>query len=123
MRYNRHDYFRYQFTRPLPAVFRIQMTASAKMSNSSECEIIDLSTGGAKLFTFLELPVQSELATMQLEFKLIEEPLILTGEIAWKRTADRGYEYGMQFEKDAAAEAIMIAELKQYARQERFSAE
>lgn len=58
MRYNRHDYFRYEFNPQLPAKFRLQLDGEEKkLSNEGECELLDISTGGVKFFTFLDLPL------------------------------------------------------------------
>lgn len=117
MRYNRHDYFRYQFSPHLPATFRIRMNdAENKMSNEGQCELIDISTGGVKFFTFLDLPVRSEKLALQLEFKIYQQPLAILGNVAWKQEADRGFQYGFEFGEEQQVDALIIEELKHFAK-------
>ncbi|WP_301107826.1 PilZ domain-containing protein [Sporosarcina sp.] len=113
MRYNRHDYFRYEFEPRLPAKFRIQLEGEEKkLSNEGECELLDISTGGVKFFTFLNLPFQSKKLALQLEFTLHQHPFKLLGVVVWKHEAEHGFQYGFEFGEEQQADALIIEELK-----------
>lgn len=119
MRYNRHDYFRFEFEPRLPAKFRIQLDSEEKkLSNEGECELLDISTGGVKFFTFLDLPLQSKKLELQLEFTLHQHPFELLGGVVWKHEAEHGYQYGFEFGEEQQADALIIEELKQRKRAE-----
>lgn len=86
MRYNRTDFFRYQFSPSLPAIFRLQLNNEEHyLSNEAKCEILDISTGGAKFFAHLDLPIRSNKVAVQLEFTLYKQPLEVLGNIVWKK--------------------------------------
>ncbi|GKV65840.1 MULTISPECIES: PilZ domain-containing protein [unclassified Sporosarcina] len=113
MRYNRHDYFRYEFEPRLPAKFRIQLEGEGnRLSNEGECELLDISTGGVKFFTFLDLPLQSNKIELQLEFTLHQHPFELAGVVVWKQEAEHGFQYGFDFGEEQQADALIIEELK-----------
>ncbi|AXH98479.1 PilZ domain-containing protein [Sporosarcina sp. PTS2304] len=117
MRYNRHDYFRYQFEPHLPATFRLQLNnEEKKLSNEGQCEILDISTGGAKFFAFFDLPVRSEKLALQLIFTIHEHVFEIIGNVAWKKADERGFHYGFDFDEGQQVDAIIIDELKHYTR-------
>ncbi|ARD49081.1 PilZ domain-containing protein [Sporosarcina sp. P33] len=117
MRYNRHDYFRYSFEPYIPATFRIQLNNDKKiLSNEGQCEIADISTGGVKFITNLDLPVRSEVLAIQLDFTIFTHPFELFGNVVWKKVAEEGYQYGFEFGEDQHADALIIEELKHHAR-------
>ncbi|WP_153732361.1 PilZ domain-containing protein [Sporosarcina obsidiansis] len=117
MRYNRHDYFRYEFNPHLPARFRIQLQNKDKtLSNEGECELLDISTGGVKFFTFLDLPLQSQKLDLQLEFTLYQHPFEIIGHVVWKHAFERGFQYGFEFGEEQQVDDLIVQELKQYTR-------
>lgn len=121
MRYNRHDYFRYTFKQPLPATFRIRLDdVGSKLSNEGECQLIDLSTGGAKIFSMLEFPDRAEPVILHLRFQIYERPIEVPGKIIWKQAFSHGFQYGCSFEmetKDLSEQ--IVHELKLLAKSER----
>ncbi|WP_158232569.1 PilZ domain-containing protein [Sporosarcina sp. P13] len=120
MRYNRHDYFRYQFEPHLPATFRIQLNNEEKnMSNEGQCEILDISTGGVKFFTSYDLPVRSKKFTLLLEFKIHVHPFEILGNVAWRKSVVNGFQYGFDFDEGQQVDAIIIDELKHYTRRKK----
>ena len=117
MRYNRHDYFRYPFDPYIPATFRIQLNNEEKiLSNEGPCEIIDISTGGMKFVTHLDLPVRSEILALQLEFTIYKHPFEILGNVAWKKQTEFGFEYGFEFGEDQKVDSLITEELKHHAR-------
>lgn len=120
MRYNRHDYFRYPFNPYIPATFRIQLNNEEKsMSNEGQCEILDISTGGVKFVTHLDLPVRSEILALQLEFTIYKQPIEILGNVAWKKATEYGFEYGFEFGEDHKMYTLITEELKHHARKEK----
>lgn len=120
MRYNRHDYFRYPFDPYIPATFRIQLNNEEKsLSNEGQCEVVDISTGGVKFVTHLDLPVRSELLALQLDFIIFKHPFEIMGNVAWKKPAEYGFEYGFEFGEDQKVDALITEELKLHARQQK----
>ncbi len=117
MRYNRHDYFRYIFDPYIPATFRIRMNSDDQhLSNSGQCEIVDISTGGVKFVTHLDLPVRSKILALQLEFVVFKHPFEIFGNVAWKKQTEFGFEYGFEFGEDQKVDALITEELKHHAR-------
>ena len=117
MRYNRHDYFRYAFDPYIPATFRIQLNNEEKsLSNEGQCEIVDISTGGMKFVTHLDLPVRSKILALQLEFTIFKHPFEILGNVAWKKQTEFGFEYGFEFGEDQKVDALITEELKLHAR-------
>ncbi|PID21869.1 hypothetical protein CSV61_06535 [Sporosarcina sp. P3] len=117
MRYNRHDYFRYSFNSYIPATFRIQLKNEEKnLSNEGRCEILDISTGGVKFVTHLDLPVRSEMLALQLEFTIVKHPFEILGNVAWKKETEFGFEYGFEFGEDQNVDTLITEELKHHAR-------
>lgn len=117
MRYNRHDYFRYIFDPYIPATFRIRINSDdQQLSNVGPCELVDISTGGVKFVTHLDLPVRSEMLELQLEFVIFKHPFEILGNVAWKKQTEFGFEYGFEFGEDQKVDALITEELKHYAR-------
>ena len=122
MRYNRHDYFRYEFKPHLPARFRLQLDdKEKKLSNEGECELVDISTGGVKFFTFLDLPLHLKKLDLQLEFTLYQHPFEILGTVVWKQPATRGFHYGFEFNEEQQVDALIVEELKHRTRFEKLS--
>ncbi|PID02562.1 hypothetical protein CSV67_07960 [Sporosarcina sp. P2] len=117
MRYNRHDYFRYTFNPYIPATFRIQLNNEERsMSNEGNCEILDISTGGVKFVTHLDLPVRLEILALQLEFTIYQHHFEILGNVAWKKETEYGFEYGFEFDEEQKMDALITEELKHHAR-------
>ncbi|MBY0221742.1 PilZ domain-containing protein [Sporosarcina aquimarina] len=120
MRYNRHDYFRYEFNPQLPAKFRLQLDdEEKKLSNEGECELLDISTGGVKFFTFLDLPLHPKKLTLQLEFMLYQHRFEILGAVVWKQFVQHGFQYGFEFGEEQRVDAQIVEELKKRARLEK----
>ncbi|WP_255457361.1 PilZ domain-containing protein [Sporosarcina sp. JAI121] len=113
MLYKRTEYFRYTFGKPFEAEFRIVVTnGTAKESSPGGCKLLDISPGGAKIFTNFNIPIEGESVRLHLTFTLHEEMIDLQGVIVWKKPYSDGYMYGYDFDEDAAIEQLIVEELK-----------
>ncbi|OIK14475.1 PilZ domain-containing protein [Bacillus sp. MUM 13] len=115
MKYNREESFRFNFNPPFPGYFTItKMKGLEGMSKMGKMEILDLSPGGVKFQSLLELPVNQDTA-FSLSFTLNEEnELILPGSIIWKQKKLNHYHYGFDIAEDAEKKDMIIQELKKF---------
>jgi len=113
MLYKRTEYFRHTFSKPLDAKFRIMMTdGTGQESGLGDCSIIDLSPGGAKLYSKLNIPFQRDVVHLHLNFTLYQVEIDVQGLIVWKKTFGDGYTYGFEFKEDSLKEQLIVNELK-----------
>jgi hypothetical protein len=120
MLYKRSEYFRYTFGEPLKAGFRIMIADKpGKESHLGECSIVDLSPGGAKLFTKFDIPLEGEPVHIHTEFTLYETPIDVRGILVWKKPYSGGHLYGLDFDENHANEVLIVNELKLRRRSEK----
>lgn len=117
MLYKRTEYFRHTFGTPLDAKFRILMS-DGKESGVGDCQLIDLSPGGAKLLSMFNIPFQRDAVRMHLEFTLYQVKLDVHGIVVWKESTGNGFTYGFDFDENAQTEQLIVNELKLYRKQE-----
>ena len=120
MLYKRTEYFRYTFGKPLEAEFRIVVKKDTDIESSpGDCQLIDISPGGAKIFAHFDIPLEGVVPVrLHLKFKLYEEMIDLQGVIVWKKPYSGGYVYGYDFDEDTHIEKIIVEELKHRRRAE-----
>lgn len=124
MLYKRNEYFRYTFGNPLEGEFRIVIDDEhGGESSPGDCQLIDISPGGAKLFTKYDIPVERRSVRLCIKFTLLESPIEVPGVIVWRKPYSSGYMYGYDFDEDAALEQIIVEELKLRKRSEMNSEE
>lgn len=114
MLYKRTEYFRYTFGKPLKAEMRIVVKNGVdRESSPGDCQLIDISPGGAKIFSHFDIPLDGTLPVrLHLKFKLHEEMIDLLGVIVWKKPYSEGYMYGYDFDENAELEKLIVEELK-----------
>ncbi|MDW0116978.1 PilZ domain-containing protein [Sporosarcina thermotolerans] len=112
MQYKRHEYFRHTFDNPLSATFRILVEGSSNESNPGNCMLLDISTGGTKLISSLDIPTDTGPVRLRLNFVIYEANINVIGEIVWKRRGIDGIRYGIKFIEDASTEKLILDELK-----------
>lgn len=121
MQYKRHEYFRYTFSEPCEATFRIIKDASAtgpaEISKKGTCEIMDISPSGLKIFTKYTIAID-KLNHVEICFQLDETPITISGEFVWSRRKINGCEYGIKLLGDNNTEQLIISELKSRRRKE-----
>lgn len=119
MQYKRMEYFRHTFGTPLDAQFRIIVTeVPGKKSGLGDCTLVDLSTGGARILSEFNIPMQRELVQIELEFILNEEKINVASTVVWKKPFEGKYAYGLEFEEGVAKETLIINELKMFRKSE-----
>lgn len=119
MQYKRTEYFRYTFGEPLEAKFRLAITNGIETTSGiGPCSLIDISPGGARLFTKFDIPDGQDSAKMKVTFTLSETEIDVRGKIVWKKKHRSGYLYGIDFEEDFAKEQLIVDELKLLSRAE-----
>ncbi|WP_144509539.1 PilZ domain-containing protein [Bacillus sp. FJAT-22090] len=115
MQYKRNEYFRYSFTEPFEATFRLikdaNGTSPEEISKKGICQIIDISPNGLKIFTDLLIAID-KLNHVEIQFRLDEALLSRIGEFVWSHRKAGGYEYGVKLLGDTESEQEIITELK-----------
>lgn len=117
MLYKRTEYFRHTFSMPLDAKIRILMS-DGKESGVGNCQLIDLSPGGAKLLSSFNIPFQRDAVRMHLEFTLYQMKVDVYGFVVWKENDGASFMYGFDFDENAQTEELIVNELKLYRKQE-----
>lgn len=113
MLYKRHEYFRYTFGQPLEGEFRIIIgDGEERESHPGDCQLIDISPGGAKIFTKFDIPVERGPVRLHIKFTLLENPIEVRGVIVWRKSYSGGYMYGYDFDEDARLQQLIVKELK-----------
>lgn len=115
MHYKRKESFRYTFTEPCEATFRLIKDASGltaqEISKKGSCKIIDISPHGLKIFTEFSIAIDKQLH-VELHFTIDESRINLVGEFVWSHKKMHGYEYGINLPSDINTEQLIISELK-----------
>ncbi|WP_227940371.1 PilZ domain-containing protein [Alkalihalobacillus deserti] len=115
-RYNRNEAFRYEFSKPLVCslVFTLKSEGQVEKKNRSYTgELINMSPKGVQVYLDTNVLEKEKVRKIELNLTLSEAPLVLKGEVVWKRIYLSGYLYGIQLlEEDM--EQIIIEELKIY---------
>lgn len=108
MLYKRHEYFRYTFRKPLEGKFRIVPDGGQE----GECQQIDISPDGAKLFAKFDIPIERVSVQLRIKFTFLEDQIEVPGVIVWRKPYSGGYMYGYDFDEDAKLEQVIVEELK-----------
>ncbi|UCZ53121.1 PilZ domain-containing protein [Bacillus shivajii] len=119
MRYKREEPLRYQFAKPIPLTFSItKVEGIEKDSSNGEGKILDLSPGGLKFESILELPIRDDVE-FTFTFQMGEESFEEKGVVKWKKDfRDQLYQYGAEFLTEDS-EARIIEAIKGIANSER----
>ena len=104
--YRRKESFRFTFDPPETAM--LQFTGNDSESSIYTCDLVDISPGGARLFTTFRFDQYSS-TNAQLKFTLFKKELCVAAEMVWKRPSRNGTLIGLQFLKN---EMDVITELK-----------
>ncbi|MFJ8064135.1 PilZ domain-containing protein [Psychrobacillus sp. NPDC096426] len=115
MHYKRKESFRYTYTEPCKATFRLIKDAvgltEPEKSKKGSCDIIDISPHGLKIFTEFSIAIEKHIH-VELNFTIDESPIDLIGEFVWSHRKINGYEYGINFPEDTYTEQLIVNELK-----------
>ena len=120
MRYNREETFRYEFGRPLDCEFKIINFNGKEMNtHSGKSKIHDLSPGGLKVSTKLDIPVEGNRIVIQVRFSIISN-ITLEGKIVWKKhNYNDDYFYGIDLFVDTEVKDKLVDELKNFVKKEK----
>lgn len=93
--HRRQESFRYEFRIPLDTSYFIsKWNGKEHRSKTGKGVLLDISLGGLRMQTALDLPSACELT---FDFVLAEKQLQTQGEIVWKRQIGAEYVYGIDF--------------------------
>ncbi|CQR47220.1 PilZ domain protein [Paraliobacillus sp. PM-2] len=116
MRYRRQESLRYQFPKPINGTFVILIDNIEQdklhRSDAGNLQIIDLSPGGMKIGTDLDLPLDKKNYLLEISFMLGQEKVKMTGTIVWKKKRISGYYYGIEGLESEEKEQEIIDILK-----------
>ncbi|MBB4824507.1 hypothetical protein HNO89_001729 [Sporosarcina luteola] len=113
MLYKRTEYFRHSFGNPIEAEFRILLGEQhAAASRPGNCKMLDISSGGAKLYTEYDIPIEVHGLNLRLRFTLYEQPIEQEGKIVWKKPYKNGYLYGFDFLEQPLIARLIVDDLK-----------
>ena len=117
MRYRRDETFRYQFEVPIPCEFRVvKIDHVEKKSKVGTASIIDISQRGLKIATLLNIPFEKKIVEIEITFTLNSTPLIVIGELLWKKESAKNYTYGVKLTIDQSLQKELVEELKIYSK-------
>ncbi len=120
MRYKREETFRYEFKKPIECAFNIFKANGTKMyMNPGKARIYDISHGGLKISTGLNLRSNENKIEVEISFSLISSHKV-AGEIVWQNSDKDGeYFYGIDLDLKTVNSLELIEELKHYSQKER----
>ena len=120
MKYNRTESFRHVFERRVEVQYKLVMGEEERetFSQSDLCYLVDLSPSGARIGMSENLPTESQLIRIELNFVLYAKPISVQGEVKWRRVQNGEFVYGVDLDTDDVMEALIISELKLRRRQE-----
>jgi c-di-GMP-binding flagellar brake protein YcgR len=109
---NRREYFRLTLHVPLSAKFKIIGYKKELLNSSSTyIYIVDISAGGIRMHSRLNLPVQEGLL-LEYRFRLFNRELCVLGSIIRKRPLHNGiYEYGIEFSLSDQTKELLLSNL------------
>ena len=114
MKYNRDEAFRFIFDPPLSGFFNIiRVNNLENKSRNGAMSVLDVSAGGLKFQSNLELPEHADLELL-LTFIINNDKLSLQGRIIWKKKKGSTYMYGFIMNENERLRETIIQELKVY---------
>ncbi|WP_438445272.1 PilZ domain-containing protein [Gorillibacterium sp. sgz5001074] len=109
---NRREFYRLTLHVPLSAQFKvIGYRKESVNSNSTYIYIVDISAGGLRMHSKLNLPVNEGLL-LEFRFILFNRDLILLGSVVRKKqTSSDIFEYGVEFSLDEDTRETLLANI------------
>ncbi|MFD2385326.1 PilZ domain-containing protein [Paenibacillus xanthanilyticus] len=110
--FNKRAFFRVDLKIPLSALLKIISVSGTKTDTKhSRIAIKDISAGGIRMHSKLDLPIHVNLV-LEFTFQLFNEPVKVIGAITRKTKLDDAlFEYGIQFYLDVNKERQLMAYL------------
>ena len=115
MTFKRTEGFRFTFNEPLNANFVILVDGQPEDIERTkyQCEIIDISPRGMKMFSHKEIGEhKNQLVQIEVHFILDEVFIKAVGEIVWTKVFGERLQYGLIFENQPHVEELIVDELK-----------
>lgn len=115
MIFKRQEGFRFVFPESLHATFSLLVDGKPQDLEKTQyqCEIQDISPRGMKMFSNIEIGVDSnKLVQVEVSFILDVTKIKAIGEIVWSKTVLHGFQYGLIFVDQPAVEELIVEELK-----------
>lgn len=105
---DRMESYRYSFGKP-PEI-RLEIQRENEVQRRIFGLLLDVSPGGAKIFSEHELPVGA--VAVKFFFKINHENIAASGELVWKSAISNGWVYGVEYFADSAKEMLIAEEIK-----------
>lgn len=115
MIFKRQEGFRFVFSEPLPASFCLLIDGKPQDIEKTQyqCDIHDISPRGMKMFSNVEIGVDSsKLVQVEVHFILDVTKIKAIGEMVWTKKVVNGFQYGLIFVDQPAVEELIVSELK-----------
>lgn len=115
MIFKRQEGFRFAFPEPLLASFCLLVDGKPQDLEKTQyqCDIHDISPRGMKMFSNIEIGVDSnKLVQVEVYFILDVTKIKAIGEIVWTKKVLNGFQYGLIFVDQPAVEELIVSELK-----------
>ncbi|WP_162879156.1 PilZ domain-containing protein [Paraliobacillus quinghaiensis] len=119
MRYNRQEPLRYTFAKPIEGDFTIIINdhndpedQTQHKTGSGRLEVIDLSPGGMRFATELDLPLNEKDFLIEVSFRFVEEDVKMVGNLVWKKEKVKRFEYGLDALEDDNKDNQIMSFLK-----------
>ncbi len=120
MQYKRDESFRYIFNSPIEGTIKILLEKNGELfqTKTATITLLDLSPGGLKFQTNLDLPIERKDFSLEIHFSLVQDmDLMMLGKIVWKKIQASHYLYGFEAFEDKQTEDAVITGLKAYRKQ------
>lgn len=110
---NKREFFRVQLQIPLNARFRIVGFQRVHLNSKiSWIFIKDISAGGLRMHSKLDMPVHEELL-LEFKLQLLHKEISLLGTVVRKSEIDKGiFEYGIRFSMDDSVREQLVSQLQ-----------
>lgn len=110
----RKEPFRYLFTEPLPCFIElIEFNGIPVCSKPAEAELINISKGGCKITSDLNLHADTNQVVVKIHLPLTESPILCPATIQWQRTEDSiRFEYGLQLQLPTSEKERILVDLR-----------
>ena len=114
--FKRTEGFRFTFNEPLNAYFVILINGKPENIERKkyQCEIIDISPRGMKIYSNKDIGERYNQKMVQIEVQFILDEVLIKaiGEIVWKKDFSQNFQYGLIFENQPHVEKLIVKELK-----------
>ncbi|SMF89556.1 PilZ domain-containing protein [Paenibacillus uliginis N3/975] len=110
----RKEPFRYLFTEPHPCLLELtEFNGTPVSSKPAEAVLINLSKGGCKIVSGLNLHADTNQVVVKLHLPLTETPILCPATIQWQRAQDSTrFEYGLQFQLPPSEKERILVDLR-----------